>query len=57
MEKFGHIDKLIGSDQFESWKFQVKLALLSVDALEVVDGSLTETLANREQFRKADNKA
>lgn len=57
MEKVSHITKLLDSEQWETWKFQVKLALMSADAWEVVSGSLTETLANKTQFRQADNKA
>lgn len=52
-----HIDKLLGSEQWETWKFQVKLALMSMDAWEVVSGSLIFTVANQDPFRKADNKA
>ena len=57
MDKALQIDKLNSGEQWMAWKFQVKLALMSIDVYEVVDGSLVRTVANENEFRKKDNKA
>lgn len=40
MEKFGHVVKLIGKENYEDWIFQVKLALRGSGVFGVIDGSL-----------------
>lgn len=52
-----HIEKLQASEQWATWKFQVELALLSGDVLDVVDGSLTRNEENQVLFQKSDNLA
>ena len=36
MDKISHIEKLLGKEQWATWKFQVELALLSAGVMDVV---------------------
>ena len=51
----------LNGDNFHSWKFNMRMYLIGKDLWDIVDGGevLGEnaTAAEREQFRKRDNKA
>ena len=54
-------DRLVGPDNWNTWKFQMKMFLVGKDLFDIVDGTevLGEnaTAKEREAFRKRDNRA
>ena len=54
-------DRLVGPDNWNNWKFQMRMFLIGKDLFDVVDGTevLGDNASNkeREAFRKRDNKA
>lgn len=57
MDRANHIEKLVSSTQWENWKFQIQLALVGAQVMDVVDGTLTRNENNQDVFKQADNKA
>lgn len=57
VSKSVHIEKLCNKDQWDDWKFCVRLALIGANAFDVVDGSLVSNSENAAQFHKKDNNA
>ena len=54
MDKISHIEKLLGKEQWVTWKFQVELALLSAGVMDVVSGIMKRDPKNPGEFDKKD---